>query len=1795
MGTRLKRFKFKREAANTSKITKAAKKTMAWTAATSLPTTDQWFSYPLTLKDLRPTQKHETHSILAKNDEASLSIREYDLTYDPSRFHSSESALGEESPRDSNAGLGQRLQPSHLHRQHSHSLNQHSTATMLSSGGSDGALSPHSVSSSTAMNSRGANSIGNSNFSVSCISQNTELDLTDARAVARAINAPLSEKIHSPHQKLLQTSQVLDHQIHSYQQQSPRQEQQPWSPHQLGNTQQQPHSYLPLHQSQLLQQQQQQVQRQQQQQLGLQHAFTQPHSVMAQQHIQHSPQTFHALSIKSNHYHPPQHSFQHSSQNHYSHQLQYPPQHRPQFMPKQNRPRHHPQHRQLSQGHYGYVQVLHSNTSNNGTQSHQYRPPQSYPPVSSPQHTQHQSHAQQIVLQSKQRHDQKPEQFNSTKDEDTSSLSALTTQIGCDNIREESASGADPLVIPASPTAIVASLAAPATLTSQPTAVTHSMPQLNSSGIGIGVDNSGAASNIPGEETDLNHGGRSALLEEFRCNKSNKKFELKDITGSFVEFSSDQHGSRFIQQRLETAAEEEKAQLFAEIVPRSLQLMTDVFGNYVIQKLFEYGNIGQREALVKSMEGHILSLALQMYGCRVVQKGLEYLGADTQLRIVSELRGQVLKCVKDQNGNHVIQKAIECCTTEHLGFIMEAFCGQVYALATHPYGCRVIQRMLEHCSATKSPLLEELDRCILKLVQDQYGNYVIQHILERGAAEEKSLVICKVMGHVLPLSKHKFASNVVEKCVAYGTVEERRLLIQEVMTDTSVVSTLLPPAGAASKNILPSGLAVSVTPVLSSPALPLVSMMKDQFANYVVQKMLDVVDEGQREELVTKIKPHLPALKKYTYGKHLINTGQTSMARQPPTHSHPNSPSLGYPMQNVHPTSSPGKYNRLASPYEDDTPLIMQEHDQAASLMAPSAYRGPSPAQSASASPYTHHQQPIIRMPSPRAFHPQHHRVPFDGGSPDSARSQGYFDMQGRVPGGGYMSPQLSAPLPQFISPAPGSVPAVPDTRHYGPVPTSQRRRFHTTRKVKLTSGNLVLDCPVPSKFLKTLKLQEGEEFTHMRYTAATCDPNDFAGENYTLRPLIVDRQPRETELFIVMTMYNEDEVLFARTMHGVMKNIRHLTTRDRSRTWGPDSWKKVVVCIVSDGRSKINPKTLNVLAAMGVYQDGIAKNIVNDKPVTAHIYEYTTQVSIDPEMGRSGHDKGYVPVQILFCLKEKNAKKLNSHRWFFNAFGQVLRPNVCVLLDVGTRPGATSIYHLWKAFDLNANVGGACGEIRAMLGRGGVHLLSPLVASQNFEYKMSNILDKPLESVFGYISVLPGAFSAYRYKALQNDPSGQGPLEKYFLGEKFHGSDANIFTANMYLAEDRILCFELVAKRNAAWVLQYVKSAYGETDVPGTVAEFISQRRRWLNGSFFASIYALTHSMDIWRSDHSTARKLFLHLEFFYSFISLVFSWFALANFYLTFYILSNAMIYLQNEDGTVAQNSPFGTNNIGFWVFTVTRYIYILLVIVQFIMSMGNRPQGSQWAYTTSMIFFGLLMGYMLFGAGYMTVNGVFKVQQEATKQHAESGVSLVLLYFQNAMFRNTVISLASTYGLYFVSSFLFLDPMHMFHSFLQYLFMVPSYVNILNVYAFCNIHDISWGTKGDTEVATDLGVAKKTDDGVEVAVPTDSHDINNAYEEAVMALSVKTPEIKSHRDAKTKQEDYYREIRTRVLIAWIVSNALLVAGVTSTAWGVDFRDMSATYLGVVLWSVAGLALFRFIGCIVYLLLRLANGRIV
>uniref|UniRef100_A0A8C5MDX6 Pumilio RNA binding family member 2 n=1 Tax=Leptobrachium leishanense TaxID=445787 RepID=A0A8C5MDX6_9ANUR len=340
--------------------------------------------------------------------------------------------------------------------------------------------------------------------------------------------------------------------------------------------------------------------------------------------------------------------------------------------------------------------------------------------------------------------------------------------------------------------------------------------------------------------SDIMPSGRSRLLEDFRNNRF-PNLQLRDLIGHIVEFSQDQHGSRFIQQKLERATPAERQVVFSEILQAAYQLMTDVFGNYVIQKFFEFGSMDQKLALATRIRGHVLPLALQMYGCRVIQKALESISPDQQSEMVKELDGHVLKCVKDQNGNHVVQKCIECVQPQSLQFIIDAFKGQVYVLSTHPYGCRVIQRILEHCTTEQTmSILEELHQATDQLVQDQYGNYVIQHVLEHGRSEDKSKIVSEIRGKVLVLSQHKFASNVVEKCVTHSSRAERALLIDEVCCQND------------------------------GPHSALYSMMKDQYANYVVQKMIDMAEPAQRKIIMHKIRPHITTLRKYTYGKHIL-------------------------------------------------------------------------------------------------------------------------------------------------------------------------------------------------------------------------------------------------------------------------------------------------------------------------------------------------------------------------------------------------------------------------------------------------------------------------------------------------------------------------------------------------------------------------------------------------------------------------------------------------------------------------------------------------------------------------------------------------------------------------------------------------------------------------------------------------------------------------------------------------------------------------------------------------------------
>lgn len=379
-----------------------------------------------------------------------------------------------------------------------------------------------------------------------------------------------------------------------------------------------------------------------------------------------------------------------------------------------------------------------------------------------------------------------------------------------------------------------------------------------------GKRGSGSALGNDSSSSSKHGAGESTVLTEFR-NSKNRSWTVHDIAGHVVEFCQDQNGSRFIQQRLEVADVQEKLAVMREVLQSIRLLRNDVFGNYVVQKLLEHGTDFMKEELRDSLISEMLPLSLQMYGCRVIQKALESLLDDDVITLLSEFHGNVITCIHDQNGNHVMQKCIEVMSTKakkdpthepphcnRILFIIEDVLSNVSSLSCHPYGCRVMQRILEHCvDEQRIRALDQISTCHRTLLDDQYGNYVIQHVLQFGRHSDRDSILEIVAeSGLLTLSRQKFASNVVEKLLKFGSAGQRNAIVRE-MLKTPADSD--PGTGREGSSVV-------------------LLMVRDAYANYVVQTTLDVVSEGEeRRALLQELNSHSEQLRNYTFAKHIVS------------------------------------------------------------------------------------------------------------------------------------------------------------------------------------------------------------------------------------------------------------------------------------------------------------------------------------------------------------------------------------------------------------------------------------------------------------------------------------------------------------------------------------------------------------------------------------------------------------------------------------------------------------------------------------------------------------------------------------------------------------------------------------------------------------------------------------------------------------------------------------------------------------------------------------------------------------
>jgi chitin synthase len=504
-------------------------------------------------------------------------------------------------------------------------------------------------------------------------------------------------------------------------------------------------------------------------------------------------------------------------------------------------------------------------------------------------------------------------------------------------------------------------------------------------------------------------------------------------------------------------------------------------------------------------------------------------------------------------------------------------------------------------------------------------------------------------------------------------------------------------------------------------------------------------------------------------------------------------------------------------------------------------------------------------------------------------------------------------------------------------------------------------------------------------------------------------------DFLICIAMYNEQPCEVIKTLSGILQNSEVFAATSKE-----DGTPVKIGCIViCDG---LEPFLKTYEKNQAFY-----KEFVDIEKIREHYIKIerksddTDEIAFCFEKANHRGDDNDTPLQLIWVIKEQNKRKLNTHLWFFEGFCEYIQPEFVQLLDVGTQPKRSALYRLYEAMVKDKRIAGCCGEIVPR----DASMWSMIESAQVVEYKFAHIFDKALESLFGYITVLPGAFSAYRWEALQGSP-----LDEYFYSVR-HPDKMTCFKSNIYLAEDRVLCMALVFKKQRNYLLRYVKNSVAETDVPSSLGNLLAQRRRWINGSWFALLDSLQKWQIIFYGNtHSPLRRCCFGLQMLYYAINVFFSYFLVGSFFLSFGLL------LRNQFPEVIDSSD--EVNDMFTLGDTLLKLYFTCLIVVFILSLGACPKKVEEIYK-------MLSTIFVF---YMFASLYFLVQFVKSDD------------FSPPVLMSTLI----TVSVFTIIPILHCSLFGILQRLVHYLLITPTYINIFLIYAMCNINDCSWGNRPD-----------------------------------------------------------------------------------------------------------------------------------
>lgn len=215
--------------------------------------------------------------------------------------------------------------------------------------------------------------------------------------------------------------------------------------------------------------------------------------------------------------------------------------------------------------------------------------------------------------------------------------------------------------------------------------------------------------------------------------------------------------SKKLQNLIPKSSPEGKDALIELISQHIHELMVDQYGNYMVSCLIKESTQSQRNKILQSIKSNLMNIACNQIGTHCLQNLVSLCSSVCEENIyISEFKGYVVNLSTHMYGSYVIQRLVT--TLKNKSAIISDLIGHSSNLSRHRLGICIIKRCV-HDSRIKDEILAD----VIELIQDPFGNYAVQYVLEIWGEKVYSQFTSQLKGRVASLSMQKFSSNVLAK------------------------------------------------------------------------------------------------------------------------------------------------------------------------------------------------------------------------------------------------------------------------------------------------------------------------------------------------------------------------------------------------------------------------------------------------------------------------------------------------------------------------------------------------------------------------------------------------------------------------------------------------------------------------------------------------------------------------------------------------------------------------------------------------------------------------------------------------------------------------------------------------------------------------------------------------------------------------------------------------------------------------------------------------------------------------